>query len=149
VDALPAGERERWADIGRSMKRHKTLVALVACVLTACGGAELASRRVTVRNIAHVSLGMSQDEVVATLGPPFSVEPEPYQASDAQVMNYSRPAKNARWYPMLWVHLRGGAVAEVYAKRYVWWGTDDEGIYLLSPKHPHPDATGLTKAFPE
>jgi len=36
---------------------------------------------------------------------------------------------------MLWVHLENGRVDEVVAKRYVWWGVDDEGVYWLSDKH--------------
>jgi len=30
---------------------------------------------------------------------------------------------------MLWIHLKDGKVSEVYAKRYVLWGVDDERVY--------------------
>jgi hypothetical protein len=121
---------------------------IIAGGMTTFGRADLASSRVTVANVQRVSLGMSERDVVATLGPPVTTTPEPYYGPDAIVMEYSRPVRAARWYPMLWVHLRGGVVTEVYAKRYVLWGLDDEGVYLLSKDDPHPDPTGLRTTFP-
>jgi hypothetical protein len=49
------------------------------------------------------------------------------------VLTYSRWPFGARFYPMLWVHLRDGKVAGVYAKRYGLVVIDDDiGIYNLS-----------------
>jgi hypothetical protein len=124
-------------------------LVLLACGQVTCGGANLASSRVTVKNIRRVSLGMSEAEVIAILGPPVMTEPVADLGSQRKVMHYSRPAKGARWYPMLWVHLQHDRVAEVYAKRYILWGADDEGIYLLSKEQPQPVATGLETAFPK
>jgi len=121
----------------------------VACLGAGCGGVKLASNRVTVANIQRVSLGMSEDEVVAILGPPFEVEPQPCLGPCAKMMTYSRPVHGARSYPMLWVHSRGRGVNDVHAKRYVDWGADDVGIYSLSEDHPHPGDSGLAPAFPK
>jgi hypothetical protein len=132
------------------MAAGRRIAALVVtCGMFGCGGADLASSRVTAANIERVSLGMSEAEVVAILGTPIRTDSEPYLSSDAKVMTYSRPARGARWYPMLWVHLQGGVVTNVYAKRYVYWGFDDEGIYNLIQEDPNPDPAGLRAAFPE
>jgi len=48
---------------------------------------------------------------------------------DAITLTYSKPAYFAKWYPMLWIHLRNDKVFDVYAKRYTDWGLDDVGVY--------------------
>ncbi len=120
---------------------------LFASAVTGCAGADLASDRVTAANIQRVALGMSEADVVAALGSPVKTVPVPEHGPDAMVMEYSRPVRAARSYPMVWVHLRGGVVSEVYVKRYVLFGVDDEGVYLLSREHPRPDPAGLRTTF--
>lgn len=91
------------------------------------GGSRLAEG-VTVEAIRAVKNGMTEEEVVVILGYPVERAPS-VNYPDAIMLTYSKPAYFANWYPMLWVHLRNGKVFEVYAKRYINWGTDDVGIY--------------------
>ena len=83
---------------------------------------------VTVEAIRAVKNGMTEEEVVAILGVPFERAPS-VNHLDTITLTYSKPAYFAQWYPMLWVHLRNDRVFEVYAKRYIVWGSDDVGIY--------------------
>jgi outer membrane protein assembly factor BamE (lipoprotein component of BamABCDE complex) len=106
------------------------LVGLLA--LTTWGGGEAIASGVTRDAIRSVRVGMAEDEVVRILGEPLSTTVD--QAHDVKTLEYTLPMRRARWYPMLWVHLKGGRVNEVYAKKYVWWGLDDEGVYGLSDK---------------
>ncbi len=124
--------------------RRPVLVAwsgslLVVLVLVWLGsnllGAVVSSRTglapgVTRDGIRAVRLGMTREEVEAILGPPMSSERTPYRERGV-TLTYSRPVPFARWYPMLWVHLREGRVISVYAKRYILWGIDDIGVYGL------------------
>lgn len=72
---------------------------------------------------------MTEAQVVQILGYPLVVTTD--QTKGLKTLEFTR-AVRARSFPMLWVHLQGGRVTEVYAKRYVWWGLDDEGLYGLS-----------------
>ncbi len=81
---------------------------------------------VTVESIRAVQNGMTEDEVVAILGYPLERRPSP--VPDAVELAYSKPVHFAKWYPMLWVHVRDGVVISVYAKQYPFVG-DDVGIY--------------------
>ncbi len=83
---------------------------------------------ITVESIRAVQNGMTEEEVVAILGNPVERAPS-VSYPDAITLTYSRPAYFAKWYPMLWVHLRNDSVVEVYAKRYIGWGGDDIGVY--------------------
>jgi hypothetical protein len=77
-----------------------------------------------------VRVGMSEAEVIQVLGEPVARTPHPELG--VNTLEYARPVRRARWYPILWVHLKAGRVSEVYAKRYIWWGSDDYGVYSLS-----------------
>jgi hypothetical protein len=59
---------------------------------------------------------MSESEVTAILGAPLSTKLD--QTRGVKTLEYARPVRGARWYPMLWVHLREDRVVEVYAKKY-------------------------------
>jgi hypothetical protein len=75
---------------------------------------------------------MTEKDVRNILGPPFAVVDE-YGDVNHRRMDYTRPVYGgARWYPMLWIHLKTGRVSSVYGKRYVTWGLDDEGVYLAA-----------------
>ena len=126
----PPGKRLRLA----------LVIVLVAtsCDLTApvCGARDMAAG-ITASTIRRVQIGMRRDEVERILGAPFAETARQYPAPDGgsvTLLEYSRPVRGARWYPMLWVHIERGAVIEVYAKRYVDWGTDDEGVYSRLPE---------------
>jgi hypothetical protein len=88
---------------------------------------------------------MTRAEVERVLGTPLAEEQE---EPGHLVLTYSRPPFAARFYPMLWVHLRDGKVAEVYAKRYGFWVIDDDiGIYGLS-KETNFERPEFTQLFP-
>lgn len=91
------------------------------------GGSRLAEG-VTVEAIRAVQNGMTEEQVVAILGGPVERAPS-VNYPDAITLTYSKPAYFAKWYPMLWIHLRNGRVSDVYAKRYIDWGIDDVGVY--------------------
>jgi hypothetical protein len=104
-------------------------------VLGSCGRSRLAGK-VSTTTIRQIKYGMSKDEVIKILGHPFSIEPcsFEYYGANAFTMNYSQPIEYARWYPMLWIHLKNNKVVEVYAKRYIMFGADDKGVYGLDDK---------------
>jgi hypothetical protein len=107
-----------------------TTASLSVCWL--CRGGQDLSSAVTAERIKAVRVGMSQAEVVACLGEPKEVYWSEWVGSQRRLtLQFSQPVAGVRWYPMLWVHLQNGTVAEVYAKRYVLWGADDEGVYGL------------------
>jgi hypothetical protein len=114
-------------------------------LVSSCGwtGASRLSPGVTQEAIRSVQLGMSQQEVVRRLGTPKRAYRPQWAAHDnVQTFEFSEPVDGARWYPMLWVHLQDNRVIQVYAKRYVLWGVDDEGVYGLSQS-----GRGETAAF--
>ena len=122
-----------------------SLVALA--LLLSRGGSNLCPH-VTIKNIKRVQLGMTKQEVISILGEPYSVGPGIYGCNTLE-MTYSQPVKFARWYPMLWVHLRSNVVMEVYGKRYVDWGLDDVGVYSLSLNQKQWEAQDLDSTFPK
>ena len=73
---------------------------------------------------------MTELEVVALLGPPLKVTYDEVQ--HLRTSWYAKPGPRTPWYPMLWVHFRDDRVGYVYGKRYIWFGYDDEGVYVLS-----------------
>lgn len=85
---------------------------------------------VTRGGIRSVQLGMTEDDVMRFLGRPLAVKAD--RARGVTTLEYSRPVRTSQSYPMLWIHLKDGRVKEVYAKRYLNWGLDDEGAYVLS-----------------
>jgi hypothetical protein len=128
--------------------RAIAVVAGLASLGSACASSsDVASAGVTASRIELVRLGMTQLEVEAILGRAFSVKAMPDLGPDRVVMNYTRPTRLAYSYPMLWVHLYGGRVSEVYAKQYILWGIDDRGIYLLSAEQSAPTGQGLEQVF--
>jgi len=112
--------------------RFRLSVALGAWVtLSACAdaGRDLGAQ-VTRDAIRSIRVGMTRADVEGILGAPFSEDQE--ELGDV-VLTYSRRPFGARFYPMLWVHLRDGKVGSVYAKRYGLVVIDDDiGIYNLS-----------------
>jgi len=104
-----------------------TLSILVFSGWRVTHGASQLPQDVTVESIRAVQNGMTEKEVVAILGDPL--ERSPSVIPNATMLTYSKPVYFAKWYPMLWVHLRDGVVISVYAKRYIDWGADDVGVY--------------------
>ena len=88
------------------------------------------TERVSVKKILEIKVGMTQNEVLGIIGKPFEIE-QSYQNKTTFV--YSKPVKYSRNYPMLWVHFdKNNKVYGVLAKRYIYFGLDDEGIYHVS-----------------
>lgn len=101
------------------------LLGLAALIMSRRG--EALAPCVTAQRVRSVRVGMPEREVLRLLGEPFRSRFDPTLGRTS--LEYARAPRFARSYPMLWVHLKDGKVAEVYAKKYVWWGLDDEGIY--------------------
>ena len=49
---------------------------------------------------------------------------------------------------MLWLYLQDGVLSEVYAKRYILWGHDDEGVYGFSERLPTWESDDFEDTFP-
>ena len=82
---------------------------------------------ITREKIESIEPGMSYEKVISILGKPIRLK----SYGNLTIMEYSRPVRFSRNYPMLWVNLnKRNKVDHVYAKRYIWFGCDDEGIYL-------------------
>jgi hypothetical protein len=89
------------------------------------------SKFVSSKKIENIEPGMSYQKVISILGKPINVK----HSGTLTVLEYSRPVKYCKNYPMLWVNLnRNMNVDHVYAKRYIYFGTDDECIYYLNAK---------------
>ena len=107
------------------------MASVIGLVALATGrGGEAVASGVTRDAIRSIRVGMTEGELVRILGEPLSSDFD--AGRGVRTLNYARAVPGARWYPMLWVHLREGRVSEVYAKKYVWWGKDDEGVYILN-----------------
>jgi hypothetical protein len=68
-----------------------------------------------------------------------------------RTLTYTRPTTAARYYPMLWVHVREEKVREVNAKRYghwFWLLDDDLGIYGLSADQRY-EKPEFAEVFPQ
>ena len=93
---------------------------------------------VTQQQIEAIEIGMSRDEVIATLGEPWSVEPfeDGVAETDRTVMNYGRFILPVKSFPMLWVHLEDDHVVAVYAEVHYGIGAgrslDETAVYSLS-----------------
>lgn len=110
------------------------VLLLLGELVAGCGSKSVAPLA-TPENIRSVKLGMSQEQVHAILGEPLSKEPRVVDGMPPrEIWVYSRPVSSAFRYPMLWVHFDSTGVVEVYAKKYVYWGADDEGIYGVSQR---------------
>ena len=76
---------------------------------------------------------MTEEMVKSILGKPF--EAKSRNNKNEITYYYSKPVMFSKNYPMLWVHFDDDLkVCDVYAKRYIYFGADDEGIYGLAPK---------------
>ena len=95
--------------------------------------------RINPKNIEMIKLGMSSEDVISILGKPISIKDK--FLKDEKTFTYTEPIKYAMTYPMLWVHFDNNhKVNCIYAKKYIYWGADDECIYLIdknyNPKNP-------------
>ena len=115
------------------LRRPVCALLVAACGFSygCVGTSHAAGSLVTKKHIRAVRIGMSQNELEQTLGAPISVQ---IYSDDHRELTYTRWPTGARYYPMLWVHMTGNRVIEVYAKRYGWWLIDDDiGIYGRGP----------------
>ncbi len=135
-------------------QRLRTVIPLfILCILIIAigwrvthGGSRLAEG-VTVEAIRAVQNGMTEGEVVAILGEPLERAPS-VNYPDAITLTYSKPAYFAKWYPMLWIHLRNGRVFDVHAKRYIDWGIDDVGVYGTGNDRQWEETSLFEQTFP-
>jgi len=89
------------------------------------------SKGVTANKILQIETGMTEEMVKSILGNPFEIKSE--NNKNEITYYYSKPVMLSKNYPMLWVHFNQDLkVREVYAKRYIYFGADDEGIYALA-----------------
>lgn len=121
--------------------------AILAASTVGCFTQPNIDSRVTVHNIRRVRLGMAREEVQAILGVTHNVESEDpeYYGVDAETMVYFRWLPHPLQYPMLWVHLKSGRAAEVYAKRHNVF--DSDGVHDLSDRS-HWEARDFESTFP-
>jgi outer membrane protein assembly factor BamE (lipoprotein component of BamABCDE complex) len=123
--------------LAHRMKKITTVLVVLAflaiCAVLLCRGGGDLCPKVNISSIRKVQLDMTRSDVIEILGEPYATDPG-HHGTNTFIMIYSRPVRWVRWYPMLWVHLTSGVVRSVYAKRYVCWGIDDEGVYGLSHK---------------
>ena len=86
---------------------------------------------VNSEKIKKIKVGMNSEKVISILGMPFKSEKK--ISSEGVMYTYTNPVKYSLNYPMLWIHFdKELKVREVYAKRYILFGADDECIYLLN-----------------
>jgi hypothetical protein len=105
------------------------LAAALLLVLIFAQGREALASGVSATGIRSIRTGMSEQDVNRIRGDPIDREDD--TALHERTLLYAKPVRGARWYPMLWIHLRDGRVSVVYGKKSIWWRIDDEGVYLL------------------
>ncbi len=104
--------------------------------------------RIDSEKIKKIKLGMSAKEVTSILGQPLDIKDK--YLKDGKTYTYTQPIDYAMTYPMLWVHFDlENKVNCVFAKEYIFWGTDDEVIYAIDENHnyKHPDTTRIDSIF--
>jgi hypothetical protein len=106
-------------------------VLLVILAASACGGAPRIAPGMTPTAIRSVKMGMTQQQVIAILGPPLRVRP---WGHNSVIFDYAVPGW-ATSSPGLWVHVENETVSTVQAKQYHLI-RDDEAVYELSRGHP-------------
>lgn len=112
------------------MKKIIILVALLVLALFLSkrifGTNSNLAEGVSSKKITEIEIGMTKNDVFKIIGKPLEIQ-------NKTTFVYSKPVKYSRNYPMLWVHFdENQKVREVLAKRYIYFGCDDEGIYGVS-----------------
>ena len=109
------------------------IIILGVCSIKFFGTNSDLSKGVTANKILQIKPGMTEDMVKSILGNPFEIKSRNDQ--NEITYYYSKPVRLSKNYPMLWVHFdQNLKVCEVYAKRYIYFGADDEGIYNFAEK---------------
>jgi hypothetical protein len=116
----------------RHLKPFTFVAVIGACTLAqiACLARSNIGPAITVENIRAIRIGMSRQDVERFLGVPLHVEADNATRTTTERVDtlvYFRRLPPPLAYPMLWVHLRDGKVAEVYAKRHGLF--DSWGVY--------------------
>ncbi|WP_126340432.1 hypothetical protein [Kaistella jeonii] len=107
------------------------LIALLVIGFKIFGTNSDVVKGVNSEKIKIIKLGMKSEKVILILGKPFKSEKE--ILGEGFIYSYTNPVKYSIIYPMLWIHFdKKLKVREVYAKRYILFGADDECIYLLN-----------------
>ncbi|MFT3796534.1 hypothetical protein [Flavobacterium sp.] len=120
------------------------IVLIFSLIIRVFGTNSDLAKNITREKIESIEPGMSYEKVISILGKPIKVR----QSKTLTVMEYSRPVSFSKNYPMLWVNLdRNNKVDHVYAKRYIWFGCDDEGIYLREKENKSMDKEKFELCF--
>lgn len=86
--------------------------------------------KLNAEKIKLIKIGMTSEKVISILGKPLTIENN--YLNDRKTYTFTKPIKFAENYPMLWIHFDNNMkVTQVYAKKYILWGSDDESIYML------------------
>lgn len=104
-----------------------TFFTLIFFFLESCNSNE--NNKINTNKIKLIKVGLSEATVISILGNPLQVENK--YKSMGKTFTYTRVPKYAMTYPMLWVHFdKNENVNQVFAKKYILWGADDECIYI-------------------
>jgi hypothetical protein len=120
------------------------LLLVLACAPTTAHDVALG---VTKAGIRQLRLGMAEAEVRRLLGEPLSIA----RSEDREhvVYWYTRSVPGARGYPVLYVGFEQGRLYLVQAEAKVFWGHDEEFLYLLDARNPGGfEADEFEQAFP-
>ena len=109
-------------------------IALLLICFKIFGTSSDVVKGVNSEKIKIIKVGMNSENVISILGKPFKSGKK--ISSEGFIYTYTNPVKYSLNHPMLWIHFdKELKVREVYAKRYILFGADDECIYLLNSNY--------------
>lgn len=107
--------------------RKYIVFLLLLSIFISCNDAY--NKNITASKITSVKVGMSIAKVFSILGKPLKIESK--NSNRTRTFTYTEVPKYTKTYPMLWVHFdEDEKVRQVFAKKYILWGVDDECIYI-------------------
>ena len=85
--------------------------------------------KINTQKIRAITVGMSMENIISILGKPIQIA-DRYDKK-GKTFTYTKVPKYKMTYPMLWIHFdKNAKVNQVFAKKYILWGADDECIYI-------------------
>lgn len=118
------------------------VVAALFAITAGCQALPQRADRVNADTIRSIEIGMSEQEVIAILGPPLRVRP---WGPDWVCLDYALPGWS-RQSPSLWVSLDHGVVRTVHAKIYPILA-EDRAIYEAAVDRSMFDTADFETAF--
>lgn len=128
--------------ITRTRASAVAVLASLFAVVVGCGSVPRKAERVDADAIRSVTVGMSQQEVRAILGPPLKVEP---WGTGTVLVRYAVPGWLRRS-PSLWIAFDHGAVSVVHATVYPVIA-DERAVYEAATHHELYEAAEFEAAF--